>query len=251
MDEEDRLSAEQAVQEELDEVVQSLCAASGGSWRELMEGRNLKALVIGVGLVVLQQITGQPSVLYYAATIFTEAGFGAQANLSTVWVGLIKLLFTMASVLFVDKFGRRRLLNIGVGMMLVALIGMALSFSNSTVDASSAAPVLAAPWSNLALASMMLYVAGYQVGFGPIAWVMISEIFPLQVRSRALTLAVWSNFGTNLLVVASFNSLLALASIQGLFVLYAVMSALSLVFINTRVPETKGKSLEQIERLLD
>merc|ERR1719359_2459274 len=125
-------------------------------------------------------------------------------------------------------------------MMLLALICMALSFNHASVGADGQ-PVLAAPWNNLALCSMMLYVADYQVGFGPIAWVMISEIFPLQVRSRALTVAVWSNFGSNLLVVATFNSMLSLCSITGLFVLYASISLLALVFINTKVPETKGK----------
>lgn len=96
----------------------------------------------------------------------------------------------------------------------------------------------------------MVYVSGYQVGFGPIAWLLISEIFPLQVRGAAMSIAVFINFSSNILVTFTLDPMLVALTPPGVFFLYAAMTLVSLVFVFCLVPETKGKTLEQIEQEL-
>ena len=197
------------------------------------------ALLVGVGLVALQQLTGQPSVLYYQEAIFRDAGFGAMAASASVIVGAAKLLATLTTVASVDRFGRRPLLMIGVAMMLAALLVLSVAFR---VGKSAGGSVV--------VLALVTFVCGYQVGFGPVTWLLISEIFPLRLRTTALSLAVVANFGLNLLVAITLEPLQAAVGQAYLFLLYAALCVVSLVFIARVVPETKGKSLEEIEGML-
>ena len=122
-------------------------------------------LVAGVGLVILQQITGQPSVLSYANQIFHDAGL---SDYSSIWVAAFKLLVTLLAAVTVEKFGRKKLLYTGCSLMLVALIVLSLSFGNTSQGSQT-----------IILMAMFVYIGGYQVGFGPISWLIISEVFPL------------------------------------------------------------------------
>jgi len=211
----------------------------------LWEPRYRRPLVAGLGVVLLQQFTGQPSVLYYASSIFDEAGIGA---IATVFVGLFKLVATLGAVVTVDRRGRRRLLFEGTAVILVSLVGLAVAFA--TLSSSNAAG------QGLVVALVFLYISGYQFGFGPCAWLLISEIFPLKVRGQAVALAVQANFAANLFVSLLFPVALGLlrslagtkAALAALFGLFAVLAAYSLTFIHRFVPETKGLTLEQIEQ---
>jgi len=231
---------------------------SQSSFMDVFAPRYRKALVIGCGLVLLQQLTGQPSVLYYATNIFKSAGFKSSAGLQPVFVSCSKLVFTCITVWQVDRYGRRLLLFIGIGMMTVSLIALGLAFyhqvcqdpSFATKDCPSELLTLPQPWGSITLASLMLYVGGYQVGFGPIAWLMISEIFSLKVRGSAMSIAAICNFGGNLLVTILFNNIITWIGADGAFWLYAGMCLVSLVFVFLIVPETKGLTLEQIEAKL-
>lgn len=204
---------------------------------ELFTGKCLKALTIGGGLVLFQQITGQPSVLYYAASILQSAGFSAAADATRVSIllGLLKLIMTGAAVLVVDRLGRRPLLLGGVSGITLSLflLGSYYLFLDN-------APVVA-------VTALLLYVGCYQVSFGPIGWLMISEIFPLRLRGRGLGLAVLINFAANALVTFAFSPLKALLGAGILFYIFGGIAVLSLVFIFFIVPETKGLSLEEIE----
>eukprot|EP00899_Mesostigma_viride_P016709 jgi/Mesvir1/25039/Mv16978-RA.1 len=159
-------------------------------FQELLQGPNKKGLIIGTGLVLFQQITGQPSVLYYASAIFQESGFANASDAAKVSVllGCFKLLMTGFSIAYVDSFGRRPLLLIGVGGMVFSLVSLASYYSLDGL------PPL------LSVAALLIYVGCYQISFGPISWLMVSEIFPLRVRGRALSLATIVNFGSNWLV---------------------------------------------------
>lgn len=228
-------------------------ATSG--WSEVLRAR--KALVAGLGLIILQQLTGQPSVLYYQTAIFRDAGFGSFASSASVIIGAAKLLATLCTVATVDKFGRRPLLFVGITMMLAALCLLGTAFALGHPSPTDATQLtLPDGWPPIVVAALILYVCGYQVGFGPIAWLIISEVFPLRSRTKALSLAVIANFACNLAMTfaleplqAAFNNMLPGHGQAVLFFLYAVLCVASLGFVYSCVPETRGKTLEQIEAM--
>ncbi|KAF9665554.1 hypothetical protein SADUNF_Sadunf16G0135100 [Salix dunnii] len=243
-----------------------------GSFLEVFQGPSLKAFVIGGGLVLFQQITGQPSVLYYAGPILQSAGFSAAADATrvSVVIGLFKLAMTWIAVAKVDDLGRRPLLIGGVS-------GIALS-----LFLLSAYYKFLGGFPLVAVAALLLYVGCYQaslfsfgcghtslfflslqkkemkklkhselspnkISFGPISWLMVSEIFPLRTRGRGISLAVLTNFGSNAIVTFAFSPLKELLGAENLFLLFGAIALLSLVFVVVIVPETKGLSLEEIE----
>ncbi|KAL3837968.1 hypothetical protein ACJIZ3_022559 [Penstemon smallii] len=207
---------------------------------EMFQGKCLKALTIGGGLVLFQQITGQPSVLYYAATIFQSAGFSAAADATKVSIllGLLKLFMTGVAVLVVDKLGRRPLLLGGVSGIAISLFLLG-SYYTYLDDIHVVAVV-----------ALLVYVGCYQLSFGPIGWLMISEIFPLRLRGRGLSIAVLVNFGANALVTFAFSPLKELLGAGILFFIFGGIAILSLIFIFFIIPETKGLTLEEIEAKL-
>lgn len=207
------------------------------TFQEIFRGKYLKALVIGTGLVLFQQITGQPSVLYYAATILQSAGFSAASDATrvSIYLGILKLIMTGVAVLVIDKVGRRPLLLGGVSGMIISLVLL-----GSYYDFLDDVPALA-------VVALLLYVGCYQLSFGPIGWLMISEIFPLRLRGRGLSIAVLVNFGANALVTFAFSPLKALMGAGNVFFMFGGIAVLSLLFIFFVVPETKGLSLEEIE----
>ncbi|QCD88856.1 D-xylose-proton symporter-like 2 [Vigna unguiculata] len=204
---------------------------------EIFQGKCLKALWIGAGLVLFQQITGQPSVLYYAASIFQSAGFSGASDATRVSIllGAFKLIMTGVAVVVVDKLGRRPLLLGGVSGIVISLflLGSYYVFLDNS-------PVIA-------VVGLLLYVGCYQISFGPIGWLMIAEIFPLRLRGRGLGIAVLVNFGANALVTFAFSPLKELLGAGILFYIFCVIAVASLAFIYLIVPETKGLTLEEIE----
>ncbi|XP_010454633.1 PREDICTED: D-xylose-proton symporter-like 3, chloroplastic [Camelina sativa] len=210
---------------------------SGGNFLEVFQGPNLKALTIGGGLVLFQQITGQPSVLYYAGSILQTAGFSAATDATrvSVIIGVFKLLMTWVAVAKVDDLGRRPLLIGGVS-------GIALS-----LFLLSAYYKFLGGFPLVAVGALLLYVGCYQISFGPISWLMVSEIFPLRTRGRGISLAVLTNFGSNALVTFAFSPLKEFLGAENLFLLFGGIALVSLLFVILVVPETKGLSLEEIE----
>jgi len=211
-------------------------------WARLFSAK--KALIAGIGLVALQQLTGQPTVLYYVQSTFEAAGFStAAAKNADLIVGATKLIATLLSVPLVDRLGRRPLLLAGTSVMFVALIILTIGFGLEGGN-------LEGGWSTAVIFALMLYVSGYQLGFGPITWVLISELFPLHSRARALGVAVICNFALNLLVTLTNGPLVDALGQAALFGIFAGMCVLSLVFVGVYVPETKGKTLEEIDAML-
>ncbi|XP_009779936.1 D-xylose-proton symporter-like 3, chloroplastic [Nicotiana sylvestris] len=208
-----------------------------GNFLEVFQGPSLKAFIIGGGLVLFQQITGQPSVLYYAGSILQSAGFSAAADAArvSVVIGIFKSLMTAVAVLKADDLGRRPLLIGGVS-------GIALS-----LFLLSAYYKFLGSFPFVAVAALLLYVGCYQISFGPISWLMVSEIFPLRTRGKGISLAVLTNFGSNAIVTFAFSPLKEFLGAENLFLLFGAIALLSLLFVVTSVPETKGLSLEEIE----
>lgn len=233
--------------------------ATLGNAPALFSSKYRVALVAGIGTVLLQQVTGQPSILYYANTIFADAGMDSYAAVLT---GVFKLFATMGSVVAVDKYGRRSLLIVGVSVMLVALVIMTVAFAGyetSGDDDKADDDGTNIGWRTVTIIiCMFTYIGGYQIGFGPIAWLLISEIFPLEVRGQAVAVAVQTNFFWNLVVTFVYPVLVqALGDLLGDsygyaagFAIFAFLTAYSVNFVYFHVPETKGLTLEEIDRLL-
>ncbi|XP_062171489.1 D-xylose-proton symporter-like 3, chloroplastic [Alnus glutinosa] len=210
---------------------------SEGSFLEVFQGPSLKAFLIGGGLVLFQQITGQPSVLYYAGPILQTAGFSAASDATrvSVVIGVFKFLMTWIAILKVDSLGRRPLLIGGVSGMAISLFLLSAYYK------------FLGGFPFVAVAALLLYVGCYQISFGPISWLMVSEIFPLRTRGRGISLAALTNFGSNAIVTFAFLPLKEILGAENLFLLFGAIALLALLFVLLVVPETKGLSLEEIE----
>jgi SP family galactose:H+ symporter-like MFS transporter len=226
---------------ELQEIVRSLDQAQEhGNWRDLLSARLRPALVVGIGLAVFQQVTGINTVIYYAPMIVQSAGISSASGaiLTTAGIGIVNVLMTIVSMWLIDRIGRRPLLLTGIAGMVVTLGVLGWAFL-------SASPTGALSW--LAVISIMLYVASFAISLGPIFWLLISEIYPLKVRSSTEGVAATFNWGSNLLVSLTFLTLLQEIGATRTFWLYGVFAIGAWLFSYYLVPETKGRTLEEIE----
>ena len=235
------------VDKELEEIFHAAAvtnAAEGGSGMiHLFDKQYLRPLYIGLSVVLFQQFTGQPSVLYYATQTFEAAGWSAEdaANVSVI-LGTWKLFMTGVAVSKVDTLGRRPLLLGGVSVITACLF--ALAALNPPGETQTVAQAQAS------LAAIFLYVGAYQLSFGPIAWLLVGEVFPAKVRSAAVGLATLSNFGSNFLVSLFLPTVEENIGLQGTYLGFASVGVLAVVSIYFTVIETRGKTLEEIEEML-
>jgi sugar porter (SP) family MFS transporter len=228
---------EDDVDEEIREIKE--VADQEVSLRELI-GRNLRrTMLIGIGLAVFQQLVGINTVIYYAPTILKMAGQQNTGALTeSVYIGLTNVVFTIVAILLLDKLGRRFFLTFGTVCLTIALIGLGVFFASPSLQHNVG-------W--LALACLLFYIFGFAIGLGPVFWLMISEIFPLQMRGPAMAVCTMFNWGFNFLISYTFLSLTDWITKSGTFWLYAGFGVCALVFFVTMVPETKGRSLEEIQ----
>lgn len=231
-------STKNEAKRELGEIKESLARQQGGL-RTLLRTHLRVALAIGVLLAFFQQVTGINAVIYFAPSIFKAAGLGSDlgALLATVGVGVINILATIVALYAIDRLGRRYLLLVGLFGMIVTLSVLALGFLLGQ-------GVFLAP---LTVTSVLLYIMFFAIGLGPGFWLLAAEIFPLEVRSLGMGIATLANWGANLAVSLTFPMLLHFLGGSGVFSLYAFFSVIAWVFIKGYVPETKGKTLEEIE----
>ncbi len=228
-------------EDEIDEEIEEIRDVSRESARvrDLL-GKSIRPmLLVGLGLAIFQQLVGINTVIYFAPTIFQLAGVSTSKAIGqTVFIGVTNVVFTIVAVLLLDKLGRRVFLLIGTAGLTVALVGLGLFFQVPSIKSG-------ASW--LALASLILYIASFAVGLGPVFWLMIAEIFPLKIRSAAMSVCTVANWGFNFLVSFTFLQLISTAGKGGTFFIYAGLGVLALIFFAWMVPETKGRSLEEIE----
>jgi len=207
--------------------------------RDLLNPNIRPLLVIGIGLAVFQQFVGINTVIYYAPTILAKTGLTNSASITqTIFVGVTNVVFTIIAVLLLDRVGRRRLLLIGTIGLTVSIIFLGVFF---------ASPALQQHASYLALVALMVYIASFAVGLGPVFWLMISEIYPTGIRSKSMSVATVFNWAANFLVAGTFLTLISLISRQGTFFVFGGFGVLAFLFFVWKVPETKDKSLEQIQ----
>ena len=200
-------------------------------------------IIIGITLSVFQQFVGINVVLYYAPEIFKSIDPNTDgALLLTIIVGIVNFLFTIIAVRTVDKFGRKPLMMIGALGMGIAMLSLGFVFFSGATG-------------YLALACMIVYVASFAMSWGPVTWVLLSEIFPNKIRGRAMAIAVAAQWVSNYLVSLTFpmmddNSYLTEQFNHGFaYWVYGIMSLLAMWFVWKYVPETKGKTLEEMEGL--
>jgi SP family xylose:H+ symportor-like MFS transporter len=193
-------------------------------------------LIIGILLSVFQQFVGINVVLYYAPTIFKGLGFGNDAAMwQTVIMGFVNIVFTLVAIFTVDKFGRKPLLIIGSIGMAIGMFAIGILAYNKIIGIST-------------LVFIIIYSASFMMSWGPICWVLISEIFPNTIRGKAVAIAVAAQWISNFLVSSTFP-VLEHFSIPFTYCLYGAMSILSALFVWKMVPETKGKTLEDMTKL--
>lgn len=268
--------------------------------------------VIGLGLVLFQQFTGQPNVLFYASTIFHSVGFqsNASAVLASVGLGFVKVIATLTSMVFSDRVGRRPLLITGCSVMALCLTTIGLLSGHSVMNAKRPCnsedfnmnrtdlphltvgnqsvidtlfdegqrllnntqgeevvlhkarqnppdtPLESSPhvhgtvvnW--IILVCMMAVVSAYSVGFGPMTWLLLSEIFPAAIRGRAFAFTNCFNWAANLLVTFTFLNCIDAIGLSGMFLLYGMSAVAAAAFFYFMLPETKGKTLEEIDKEL-
>ncbi|XP_036185502.1 solute carrier family 2, facilitated glucose transporter member 8 isoform X5 [Myotis myotis] len=216
-----------------------------------------KPFAIGISLMVFQQLSGINAVMFYAETIFEEAKF-KNSSLASVIVGVIQVLFTAGAALVMDRAGRRLLLALSGVVMVFSTSAFGTYFkltqgspSNSShvdllapVSVEPANPGVGLAW--LAVGSMCLFIAGFAVGWGPIPWLLMSEIFPLHVKGVATGVCVLTNWLMAFLVTKEFSSLMEVLRPYGAFWLASAFCVGGVLFTVFCVPETKGKTLEQI-----
>jgi len=212
-------------------------------WSALLLPHVRKPLIVGVALAVFQQITGINTVIYYAPTIFQSAGMSSAsvAILATAGVGLVNVIMTVVAMRLLDVVGRRALLLWGLGGMIVMLLVLAAGFALGTGG-----------WVALVtVGSVAAYVGFFAIGLGPVFWLLISEIFPLAVRGRGMSVATVANWGSNFAVTLVFPPLVAALGSASAFLAFAVLSVGAFIFTLRMVPETSGRSLEEIEAQLE
>ena len=211
----------------------------GAGW-DILRSKPLRwALFIGFTLAVLQQITGINTVIYYGPQIFQLAGLASDkaSILATAWVGVVNMLLTLVAIFFVDSVGRKPLLYAGCAGMAIALSLLAYAFAQ---------PVLHGSLSTVALVSLMAYVGCFAFGLGPIVWLLISEIFPLEARGVGMSICTFGNWAANFLVSRYFLTELHALGTSATFATYAVLCVVTIVFIAFAVPETRQETLEEI-----
>jgi SP family galactose:H+ symporter-like MFS transporter len=228
-------------EDEVRDIESSLAVADEhGGIADLFHPSVRSALVVGLGLAVFQQVTGINTVIYYAPVIIQSAGISSASGaiLATLGIGVVNVIMTVVSMRLLDRMGRRPLLLTGIAGMTIALAALGFVFRRPAQTEMSA---------TLAVISMMVYVAAFAISLGPIFWLMISEIYPLKIRSSTEGLSAAFNWGSNLLVSLTFLTLVQELGAPWTFWMYGVCSAAAWIFSYYRVPETKGQTLEQIE----
>lgn len=211
-------------------------------------GRIRPIVWVGIGLAVLQQLVGINVVFYYGAVLWQAAGFSeSDALLINVVSGSVSIAACFITFFLVDKIGRKPLLWVGSVGMTVTLALVAFSFAGAPMDAAGNL-MLSSEMGVLALIAANLYVIFFNVSWGPVMWIMLGEMFPNQIRGSGLAVAGFAQWIANFLITLTFPVLLAsFLGLAGTYSIYALFSALSVLFVLMCVKETKGKELEQME----
>ncbi|NBA89195.1 sugar porter family MFS transporter [Emticicia sp. CRIBPO] len=233
-----RINGKEKASKELIGIQHELDTQQPGSLAEILKPGLRKALFIGIVLAMFSQVTGINAIMYYAPEIFKSTGDGSSsALLQTVLVGVVNFLFTLVAIKYVDQSGRKKLLLAGSGGMAVclAVIGSAFHFEMAQ--------------GYLVLISILAYIAFFALSLGPLTFVVVAEIFPNRVRGLAMSICIFVLWMCVFMVSQFFPVLLESIGSARTFWIFMILSILAFIFVWLAVPETKGKSLEDMEKI--
>lgn len=217
------------------QAIRNAVSQEEGSLGQLLQPGLRIALLIGILLPFFSQVSGINAIIYYGTTIFSEAGWEISESLGgQTYIGLVNVLFTFVAIAVVDRFGRKPLLYCGICGLLLSLITAAVLFHMELTD-----------WQLVAV--LMFYIACFAFSLGPVPWIIISEIFPTRIRGRAMAIGTFTIWLTNTIVMLVFPTLRDKLGPAGTFTLFAVFVFPALLLTWRVIPETKGRSLEEIE----
>ncbi|MGA3333323.1 MAG: sugar porter family MFS transporter [Terracidiphilus sp.] len=220
-------------------AVEEAAASEQGTWSEVFARPMRRPLIVGLAIAVLCQVTGINTVLYYGSILISEHFKGASlsaALMANVIIGSCNFVCTLIALRCLDRWGRRTMLLTGTAGMAISLALFVIAYRIPGIS-----PLLI-------LACIMSYTGFYAFAMGPISWIVISEIFPNKIRGRAASIATSTLWTSTLVVTFTFLSLVHALGVSGTFAIYTALCVVSLVFIWKMVPETRGKTLEQIQR---
>jgi sugar porter (SP) family MFS transporter len=225
------------VDHELDDIAALHRATAGARYRDVFGRAARPALIIGVGAALMNALVGVGAVIYYSTDIFHTAGVGS-AELASLAVGAVNTVMTIVAIFLIARFGRRPLL-------LVGLTGIVMSLVVAGVALVASAP----GW--IAVVGLIGFIACFAISAGPIAWVIVAEVFPLAIRGRAASFATSTNWAANFVLALAFPLFVGTPGVSErvgvAFFIYAAISVGLIVFVARLVPETKDRTLEQIE----
>jgi MFS transporter, SP family, galactose:H+ symporter len=237
------MNTQQEIDTEIGEIEQALHGPQGAGVGIVLRGYFFKVLLVGVLLQMFQQLVGINMMIYYSPTIFGYAGM--KGLLAAMTVPTVNMLFTFPAIRLVEKWGRKKLLYVGAVMMLVTMIAAGIAF-HSIGSISDPTMIGGAPKTVL-LISAILYIFGFAVSWGPVAWLVCSEIFPLEGREIGMTVTTMVNWTFAGLVMANALSFMKAFGNASIFYVFAGFCVLAIVFVALFVPETKGITLEEME----
>ena len=215
---------------------------AGVSYRDLFRPSVRPALIVGVGIAFINQMVGVNAVIYYAPTILKDAGFSSSAAiLATTGVGILNMLVTLCALLLIDRVGRRPLLLIGISGVLLALIVLGAAYLLPGGPSSAGV---------LLVVGLLVYIASFAASLGIAIWLLNSEVYPLEVRGKGAAAGAFTHWILDFVIASTVLTLIATITPTGMFWFYGLFAILGIFFVLRRVPETKGKTLEEVSEEL-
>ncbi|XP_043709578.1 sugar transporter ERD6-like 7 [Telopea speciosissima] len=229
-------------EDEIQEYIDTLEKLPKAKLLDLFQRRYSRSVMIGVGLMVIQQFGGINGVVFYTSQILSSAGFSAKVG--TICFAFLQVIITIFNALLMDKAGRRPLLLISTSGLVLSCLLIGMSFY---LKVHELAPTVVSP---LAVTGILAYIGFFSIGMGAVPWVMMSEVFPLNIKGAGGSLATLVNWIGAWTISFTFNFLIQWSS-YGTFFLYAASNAISILFIVMFLPETKGRTLEQLQAAIN
>lgn len=236
------------IDKEMQDLTRSQAEAdmqSGNSFKTLFSMKYAPAVMISLGLMLFQQLSGINAVIFYAGDIFKTSGSNIDKNLSSIILGVVNFISTFIASAVIDRLGRKMLLYVSSLSMIVTLVALGTYYY-----LKDAAGVDVTHYGWIPLACLVIYVLGFSIGFGPIPWLMLGEVLPSRIRGTAASLATAFNWTCTFIVTKTFKNIIVAIEMYGTVWLFSVICLIGLFFVIFFVPETRGKSLEEIEKKL-
>ena len=237
------MNTQEEIDREIGEIEEALHGPQGAGIGIVFRGYFFKILVVGILLQMFQQLVGINMMIYYSPTIFGYAGM--KGLLAMMAVPTVNMLFTFPAIHLVEKWGRKKLLYVGAVVMVITMVASGLAFQ--AIGNISDPSLISGTPKMVLLVSTILYIFGFAVSWGPVVWLVCSEVFPLEGREVGMTITTMVNWTFAGLVMANALSFMRTFGNASIFYVFAAFCVVAIVFVALFVPETKGITLEELE----